>query len=82
MDVQKIKESFANTVSTMKDSFNEMVDHVLMNKSFFIKALIIVIIVSGWLFSAYSGGMMGIWACICAGVAGYFAKYLNGFIND
>ena len=48
-----------------------LMDHVKTNKRFFIKATIIVIIALGWFYSAWNGGMMGLWACFCSGVAGY-----------
>jgi len=32
---------------------------------------VVLVVFFGWFFSAWGGGMMGLWACFCTGVVGW-----------
>ncbi len=71
MDTQKLNESLHAVGSAVKANGQLALGFAEANKRTLIKVAIIFVILSGWFYAAWNGGMMGLWACFCSGVAGY-----------
>ena len=48
------------------------------NHKILLKLLVLLLVFSGWFYSAWSGGIMGLWACLCTGfVCLYFGRWFE-----